>query len=297
MKLVNDESKFLLSSILSERDVKALSQGRMEILRLMAKSPKYPAEIARELEIPLQLAYYHIKVLEKHGFIEFVDYAEINGGVAKRYRASSESFSVVLSDNWKEFTAVKSESPKIIAPFVRGGALQGKIIVGSPEPHGKYRARASELGVLELAMFIGRYSTFEFPAYVLDTQFNDKYKSQNLILAGGPKVNTIVAEVNDSLPVKFIINNSELHSSFSKKTYSGNIGAVQLVKSPFSKSASILVVGGINQHGTRAAVMGLVKHHKELDLGNSFSRKSLAKVVEGFDEDGDGLIDAIEILE
>jgi S-layer protein (TIGR01564 family) len=112
-----------------------------------------------------------------------------------------------------------------------------------------------------------------------------------LILAGGPKVNTLVAEINDKLPIRYTRDNAEVYSSVSKKTYSGNIGVVELVANPFAKTKFVLVVSGLNQNGTRAAVLAVVKHPEW------FTGSRIAIVVEGFDEDGDGQVDGVERLE
>lgn len=271
---------------------KALSDDRLKILKYLGRRPAYAIEIAREIGLPPQITYYHIKVLERAGMIEFVDYEEKNGGVAKKYLAKAQSFAIVVDDDgWRETTPPSKKAPAILEPFFENGVFDGLMVVGSPDPHGKHRARASELGMLELAMLFGRYAAPVFPMYKLDTQASDGDRRKNLILAGGPKVNTFVAEVNSGLPVKFTKDNAEIYSTLAGKAYSGNIGLVERIKSPFAKGRSILVVGGLNQQGTRAAVLALVKHT------NEFKNEITARVVEGFDEDGDGLVDNVEFLE
>jgi hypothetical protein len=243
------------------------------------------------MNLPVQTIYYHIRLLARGGFLKLSEYEERHGGIAKRYVPSSESFATVVKPGaWKGIAAAKKSVPQPFAPFARHGFFDGLMVVGSPEPHGKYRARASELSVLELAMLLGSYATFSFPLYVLDTQLKAEDRKKNLILAGGPKVNTLVAEINAYLPVRF-------DSTLSKKRYSENIGVIELIRSPFAKGASILLVGGLNYHGTRAAVLALVENMKDVEKGNTQKPEILAKVVEGFDENGDGMVDAVEVLE
>lgn len=298
MKLVNEKGKALQCKAVEPSALGLLSEERIRILQLLAEKPYYPAELARELDMPTQTVYYHIRRLERAGFLEFTEYEERQGGIAKRYACPTESVAVVInSKGWKAMISSKKTAPKLIAPFVKNGFFNGRMIVGSPDPHGRYRARGSELSVLELAMLLGQYSTFEFPLYVLDTQLKAKDKKQNLILAGGPKVNTLVEEINDKLPIRFDKKNFEVYSTLSKKHYMENIGVVELVDNPFSKRSKILVVGGLNHHGTRAAVLALIEKMKELEKGNKHTPAVLAKVVEGFDENGDGMVDAVEILE
>ncbi len=329
MRLVNDNNKSIACSEVAPSTLAVLSEDRLEILRMLSEKPRYPAELARELSMPVQTIYYHIRLLEKARLLEFVDYEERNGGIAKKYACSAESCAVVLNNRaWREHLTPKKIVPNIFASFIKHSLFDGLFVVGSPDSHGKYRARASELGVLELAMLLGQYASFSFPLYSLDTQIRSEDKKRNLILAGGPKVNTLVAELNNVLPIRFSAT-FELFSTLSKKRYIGNVGVIELISNPFFKShdfqsrstrsiaqvsqtlassrspkepsssgkSKILLVGGLNYMGTRAAMLALVRNMRDIENGNSFKPQTLAKVVEGFDENGDGLIDSVDILE
>src|SRR4030095_16338995 len=190
--------------------ISSLSKERVRILELLSRGPKYPAELARIMELPVPTVYYHIRLLEKAELIDFVDYSERNGGVAKRYACNAESLAFIIKPDWKETARPKSDIPPIISPFIKNGFFDGLMVLGSPDPHGRYRARASDLGILELAMYLGQYASFGFPLYMLDRKVKDRGK--NLILAGGPKVNTLVAELNPKLPIRFDEKNFEIHS-------------------------------------------------------------------------------------
>ena len=50
-----------------------------------------------------------------------------------------------------------------------------------------------------------------------------------------------------------------------------------------------MMIAGRTRAGTRAAVLGLRKFFEELKKGYI--------VVQGFDEDGDGIVDSVELLE
>jgi len=298
MRLVDDGGKEIGCKLLERSGIAAISEERLRILAVLAKGPGYPSEIARELGMPVQTVYYHIRLLEKAGLLEFSDYAERNGAVAKRYICKSESIALLINkEGWRRGSIATATPPGILKPFIRDGHFDGMIVVGSPDPHGRYRARASELGMLEFTMFLGRYSTFELPLYALDTQLRAEHRKMNLILAGGPKVNTAVEEINSVLPVRFNMDNSEITSTISGKSYNGNIGIVELVQSPYASSSKMLVISGLNQHGTRAAVIAIVEESALLEPGNLHDPKKMAKVIEGFDEDGDGIVDAVEIKE
>ncbi len=302
MQLMNDEGKSLGCLAVSAKSTGALSSERVEILKLLSKASAHPAELARKLDLPVQTIYYHIRMLERAGFIRFEDYAEVNGGVAKKYSCASDSFAVVVNERgWKEAAQATARIPRHLEPFVRNGFFDGLLVLGAPDPHGKYRARASDLSILELTMGLGRFAAFDFPLYVLDTQLRPGDKAKNLIVAGGPKVNTLVAELNERLPIRFDANNFEVYSILSKKKYGENVGVIELIDNPFGLGKAgrtkALVISGLNQNGTKAAVMAMVKEADQLAEGNRFKPKVFAKVIEGFDEDGDGIVDAVEVLE
>ena len=297
MKLVNENGEALNCMEIDEKSISALSKERLQILKMITKQPMYAAEIARELGMEEQALYYHIKILQKAGLVKFTDYEEKRGGVAKKFIASTESVALVLKDSWKHFAYSKKAIPKIFVPFIDNGAFDGTFVVGSPDPHGKYRARASEFPILELAMLLGSYATFSFPLYLLDTQMKEEEKKQNLIIAGGPKVNMLTAEINNVLPLRFDKETFEIRSKFSKKRYSGNIGVIELLANTFAPSKKILLIGGLNHQGTRAAILAIIKKMKQIEEGNKYNPKTIAKIVEGFDENGDGIVDTVEILE
>ncbi|MFH1785092.1 MAG: S-layer protein [Candidatus Micrarchaeota archaeon] len=287
MMLINDDGKAI--GCMRIEQLKAISGERLKILKYLSRRPAYAIEIAREIGLQPQITYYHIKVLEKAGMIGFVDYEEKNGGIAKKYIAKAQSFAMVVDDNgWRDSTPPLKDTPPILKPFFEEGVFSGLMVVGSPEPHGKHRARASEFGMLELSMLFGRYAAPIFPIYKLDTQITELDKKKNLILAGGPKVNTLVAEINNKLPIRFTRDNAEVYSTNAGKAYSGNIGVIELIKSPFASSRKVLVIGGLNQHGTRAAVLAMIKNIDKIQE---------TRVVEGFDENGDGQVDTVEFLE
>jgi hypothetical protein len=53
----------------------------------------------------------------------------------------------------------------------------------------------------------------------------------------------------------------------------------------------------LTHFGTRVAVLSLLQKTRELEKGNFHDSSKIAKVVQGFDENGDGIVDAVEILE
>jgi len=300
MRLFSDDNQYIKCKEMKADSLNILTKDRLKILELLNSEPMYPVQIAKITNMQVQTIYYHMKILEKSGLIEFSGYEEKQGGVAKKYIAAADSIAIVLNKNgWRKGKHISKKEviPKLLQPFMREGFFDGKMILGSPDPHGKYRARGSELSMVEVGMLLGQYGTFSFPGYLLDTEIKPKDRKQNLILAGGPKVNMLVNEINKQLPIRFEESTFDVYSTLSKKKYGENVGLIELINSPFYKRSKILLIGGLNYHGTRAAVLGLIKKMNKIEEGNIHNSSIMAKVVEGYDDDGDGVVDSVEILE
>ncbi len=298
MKLVNTHDEALICRELEERHIGAISLERMRILRILSRKAMYAAQLSRELGMDEQALHYHLKLLQESGLIAISDYEERRGGIAKRFTATAESIGIIIKENgWKHLPRMAARPPRLFAPFIEHAAFSGIFVLGSPDPHGKYRARSSEFSVLELAMLMGNYATFSFPLYALDTQLKEEGRKQNLIIAGGPKVNMLAAEINAILPIRFDAATFEVVSTLTRKRYGGNIGVIELVGNPFAPKKKVLLVGGLNHHGTRAAVLAMIKKMKAVEEGNPNGKKAFARVVEGFDDDADGIVDSVDIIE
>lgn len=299
MQVITNENKVIKTTLVQPPSLGALSQDRITILTRLAKEPSYCAAIAKELKMQVQTVYYHVGLLEKAGLVKLIEYEEKSGAMAKKYAATSDALTVILNENNAKPLKLQKdkEPPLIFKEFIQDGVLNARIIIGSPDPHGKYRSRGSEFCVSELTMLLGAYASFEFPLYYLDTEINERIKKENLILIGGPKVNTLVAEINSKLPIHFEETTFDLYSTLSRKRYGENVGIIELIDSPFAKNKKILLIGGLNHIGTRAAVLALLTKMKYLEKGNTFNPQIIARVIEGFDENGDSIVDQTEILE
>lgn len=67
---------------------------RLEILDLMTDEPRTVKQIASALEISPNKLYYHVNLLEKHGFIKLVDVHVVSGILEKHYRVSAYEITV-----------------------------------------------------------------------------------------------------------------------------------------------------------------------------------------------------------
>ncbi|MFH0875150.1 MAG: helix-turn-helix domain-containing protein [archaeon] len=274
---------------------------RLKIVQMLAKKPMYPAEIAKELKMHEQKVYYHIKQMTNTGILEVTERKEIRGTTAKKFSPKCLSFAVSFAENWKPFVEIsKKENEKtanFLSDFIREGNLSANIVVGSPDPHGPFKARARDGHyAIDLGVFLGKYCelTKEF-ATKLDVDVDLK-DSRNLIVVGGPVTNLICAEINNYLPAKF--SDKEPWGIITKKsTYTeDSIGLIAKIRNPFNKDFSILVLAGIRFIGTKVAVMAITR---EIDLiiTRYANLPEFYCVVHGYDLDGDGKIDSVELVE
>jgi DNA-binding transcriptional ArsR family regulator len=272
----------------------------IKILKELSKQPCCVMDIARKLKENEQKIYYHIRKLEKAGIIKLVKKEERVGATAKIYSATHPFISVKIFDGLAlTNTKMRIKEIEFMKPFIENGKLNATIVVGSPDPHGRYGAQASDgYAAIDLALFLGSFLENAEPNYKLDTQVGKEDLDKNLILIGGPKANIWIDKINKKLPVYFDEKREwAIISRISGATYLGDeVGVVIKMKSPFSKNREILVLSGRRFKGTRAAILALIKHADKLCEGKKFPH-GIERVVQGIDRDSDGIIDDVEFLE
>lgn len=276
------------------------SELSLKVLQELSKQPACVMDIARRLKQHEQKIYYHIRRLEGAGIIKLIRTEERVGALAKIYSIVNPFVSVKLFDGEHSLDVkTKTRELEFLKPFIEEGKLNSTIVVGSPDPHGRFAAQASDgYAAIDLSLFLGTFLTRTSLNYKLDTQMREEDLSNNLIIIGGPKANIYIDKINKKLPIYF----DEKHewaivSTFSKSTYSDdNVGIVIKMKNPFAKDKEILVLSGRRFKGTRAATIAFLKYVKKLDDGNKFD-SGVARVVQGIDRDADGIIDDVEFLE
>ena len=279
------------------------SELAIKILNLLAKEAMYPIDIAKSLKVHEQKIYYHIRNLQKNGIIKQVKSEAMQGGVANYYTLTEPAFIVKFSElkETQKIASLKPEYTNFLEPFIIDGKLDAQIIVGSPEPHGIEKARSKDaLYAIELALLLGTFlNHIPINTIKLDTETHSEHLKNNLIIIGGPVVNKITEKINDFLPIRFNKTHAwNIESSLTHELYAADeIGIIVKIKNPFAKDKSILLIAGKRHAGTKAAIIALSKHLKEVAAGNIRDNKILAKVVEGIDKDADGIIDEVEIKE
>jgi DNA-binding transcriptional ArsR family regulator len=284
-----------------------------KILLALSEKEMYPLQLARKLGIHEQKVYYHIRKLAEAGAIVVVREEEKKGATAKYYQPVSAAFGIELPQEYRATTRVSVLSMdknlrEFFKEFIKKDeSFEGKIVVGSPIPHGPFKTSARDGHYSSyLTFFLGQFVRMpdEF-AIKLDVDMKaEKEERSNLILVGGPGTNVLTQEINDNLPIKFHMQPSEqgflLGGMVSKRTsinYTADTaGLIAKIINPWDSSKSIIVLAGNKAVGTKACVLALTNFWKKT-LRNYRGEDTFATVIQGFDLDSDGKVDSIEVLE
>jgi len=284
-----------------------------KILRMLSEKEMYPLEIAKALHIHEQKVYYHIRKLEEAGAITVVREEVKKGATAKYFKACSSAFGIDLPQGYRSIKKLSllSMEDKVHAFFrefiKEDGTFEGKIVVGSPTPHGPFKTSARDGHYAShLAFFLGQFVQMpeEF-AVKLDVDVKaEKEEKNNLVLVGGPGTNLLTQEVNEFLPIRFEMRSSTEGFLFgglvSKRTSvsytADNVGLVAKIVNPWDKTRRVIILAGNKSVGTKACVLALTNFWNKT-LKNYHRDDTFAKVIQGFDLDGDGKVDSIEVLE
>ena len=291
--------------------------GKMswKILNALSEQEMYPLQLARKLGVHEQLVYYYIRRLVKAGVIAVEREENKKGAIAKFYRTVSPAFAVELPfGGYKPLRSqpsalsVDKQVQRFFHEFMdEGGTFDGKIVVGCPAPHGPFKTSARDGHyAASLTFFLGQFirNPSEF-AIKLDTDVKaEKEEKNNLILVGGPGTNLLTQEINEHLPMRFNMQSSNqgfllggLVSQKTSRVYTADTaGLVAKIVNPWDETKRIIVVAGNKAVGTKACVLALTNFWGKT-LQNYHDGDAFAAVVQGFDLDGDGKVDGIEVSE
>jgi DNA-binding transcriptional ArsR family regulator len=288
-----------------------LNKLSWKILQLLSEKEMYPMEVARKLNVHEQKVYYHIRKLTKAGAIKVVREEEKKGAVAKYYKATFPAMGIELPFGYQKInrfpvTNIDEKMKQFLSPLIKDGTFDGKIVVGSPDPHGPFKAKARDGHYAAyLTLFLGQFVDLpeDFPIKLDVDVKAEKEENNNLILVGGPGTNLITQEFNEFLPIRFNMMPSEhgfllggLVSEKTQKVYTADsMGVIARIPNPWNMEKSIIVLAGNKAVGTKACVLALTKFWSKT-LKN-FGEEKFAVVIQGFDLDGDGKVDCIEVLE
>ncbi len=290
-----------------------LGELSWKILVMLSEKEMYPLELAKKLGVHEQKVYYHMRKLAKAGAIAVVREEEKKGAIAKYYKPVSSAYGVELPNEYKTITklsllSMDKQIQEFFNEFIRqDGTFEGKIVVGSPTPHGPFRTSARDGHYASyLTFFLGQFAKMpdEF-AIKLDVDMKaEKEERNNLILVGGPGTNVLTQEVNENLPIRFNMQPSQdgfllggLISGETSRAYTADTaGLVAKITNPWDSTKKVIVLAGNKAVGTKACVLALTNFWKKT-LENYHVEDTFATVIQGFDLDSDGKVDSIEILE
>ncbi|MHA1463174.1 MAG: S-layer protein, partial [Candidatus Heimdallarchaeota archaeon] len=160
-----------------------------------------------------------------------------------------------------------------------------------------------------LGMFIGQFLPPKKELYVkLDVEVRaEKEYDKNMILIGGPAVNLVTKDINSKMKEPAFDNHIQgiapdarfgrgITSTQSNTFYSqNNAGIIFKIPNPYNAKKTIVAFAGQGRRGTKASIIALM--HRWEEMLKEYKGGSFRKVVEGYDLDGDGTIDSVEILE
>jgi DNA-binding transcriptional ArsR family regulator len=284
-----------------------------KILTMLSKEAMYPLEVARQLGVHEQKVYYHIRKLAQAGAITVEREEKKKGATAKYYKTVSPAFGIEFPKGYKTVQSISllnmdEKIQKFFSEFINAkGVLEGKIVVGSPTPHGPFKTSARDGHYAAyLTLFVGQFAKMpqDF-AIKLDVDVKaEKEEKNNLILVGGPGTNLLTQEINEHLPIRFNMQSSDegflLGGLSSKKTgrvYTADAaGLIAKIVNPWDKTKRIVVLAGNKAVGTKACVLALTNFWKKTLQGYR-DKEPFAVAIQGFDLDGDGKVDSIEVTE
>jgi DNA-binding transcriptional ArsR family regulator len=295
----------------TERLRAVLNKLSWKILQLLSEKEMYPMEIAKKLKVHEQKIYYHIRKLAKAGVIKVVREEEKKGAVAKYYKTVFPAMGAELPFGYQKINrlpvnSIDEKMRRFLNPLIKDDTFDAKIVVGSPDPHGPFKATARDGHYAAyLTFFLGQF--VDLPknfSIKLDVDVKaEKEERNNLISVGGPGTNLITQELNEFLPIRFNMMPSEhgflLGGLVSEKTQNiytaDDMGVIAKIPNPWNTEKSVIVLAGNKAVGTKACVLALTKFWKKT-LKN-FDDSKFVAVIQGFDLDGDGKVDSIEVLE
>jgi DNA-binding transcriptional ArsR family regulator len=285
------------------RQISSLSSPlSFRILKLSTERPMYAREMARALGLSEQTVYYHVRRLLAAGLLEVFESTPVRGAVAKKLAASSDGLAVLFRSSRTKTKPATSPSPlaSFFREFLTDHVFNGFLVVGSPEPHGPFRAAARDGHYsAELGFALGGMAAIPSDFIVrLDTDVKvERAYDANLVLFGGPATNLLTAEINRLLPVRFDESNywAGLIDDAGRRFNGETDAVVAKLPSPLKNGRHVIVLAGIRHVGTKSAVIALTRQPEEV-LGGYSGQDVFARVVKGYDQDGDGKIDRVDVL-
>jgi hypothetical protein len=309
--LYNVGDKILSKPITVYKDISHMSvlsnPVAWKIMQLLSSEPKYTAQVARELRIYEQSAYYYMQKLLRIGAIRQSGTKTIRGGTARLYKTVNPSYGLEMDWGESHFSGLPNSNRRglrnyvFFKEFIRDNLFNGLIVVGAPAPHGPYKSSARDGHyAIQLAFSLGNLCNVSDEFIVKldsDARAERAIDGRNIVSIGGPGTNIVTAEFNKYMPIKF--NESNFWSGLTAETgelYNmDNHGLIAKIRNPYDDKNTVIVVAGVRSIGTKSAVLGLTNFSSEI-LRNYVEGHKWAIVVQGFDMNADGKIDHVDII-
>jgi len=272
-----------------------------KILNYLKTKPDYPNQIAKALRVNEQKVYYHIRELEKNGFIEKFREEIKNGSVCKYYRVTFSAYGVELNKS----VSIKLDKINLVSSFfsefISEGVFNGYIVVGAPVSHGPYLTVSRDgYFAVHLSFLLGNLCNVpnRFSCKTDIDIKNQKLEKNNLIIFGGPISNIIASEINKEMKINYSWDKYwKIDNKINNKKYIGeNVGLITKLVNPYDKSKSIILLSGLHLSGTKASTIAISEFSERI-LKQYIPGKEYYCVFEGLDRDSDGEIDDVRVLE
>ncbi len=285
--LVEDQSKIR----------RLIDKKAIGILDALSNKPLDMQHIIRQAKIKKKEAESLVNLMIDEGILREVRsgskgtlYEKVVGSLAFDVNPTLRSSSLM------NIADMDSNVKRFYNTFIDNGTFNGLICVGSSDPHGEYKAIAKDTNyAVYLGMFLGRYVSLpkDFPI-VLDTDVISRNLFKNdLILVGGPVTNLVTRDINNFLPVKFFKEEGWMLKYRDSIYGNENEGIIERIRNPYDKSKVIILISGIKNKGTLAAVLAATKFASSI-FKNYQGEQTWYNIIRGYDISGKGGIDVVE---
>lgn len=266
---------------------------RWQIMILLSNDEtNYAKRISEELGISESNVHYHMAKLREAGLI-----VPIGIKTGKR-RGRAKLFKPVAAEYYLSLDPrLRREQTDIVFDrifarhFVKNGEFDGKIIVGSADPHGAYNAVSRDAFLAgELAWYIGSHLAYydkesgSFPYYVMtDLDYENQPEVINCVLIGGHITNTLTAHYNEILEGKFGVRFVENRIMAGSEIFAqAEHGLVALFEQPANPGYWTFILAGVGSMGTKSAIRAITS-----DCCDTFGDgPEFVTIIHGESEDG-----------
>lgn len=251
------EDEFLPAKDIDSGGLEALnSELRRQILEKLSDRKLTVDEIADELNLNQQTAYYNVEMLDE------ADLLNSSGGRPRRFSSDRSAYYFRPDFAEPEENPLMLENvPDILQGFVQNRKIEARIIVGAPYPHGEHdRRHKAAFKAGEISAILGNYGRRRQQLIHTDTELDEKIRERPLISVAGPLVNTLSEELNGKLSAKFTESYNKIITG--ENTYSGD--ETGFVAKTEIDGSERMVVAGLFGLGTSAAIEALSSRASEL---------------------------------